>query len=108
MSEWIDIKEFRESGYLEEVNRRFFHPIGLAMAVHVDDEGVETIAGIYDDREDPEGWIMGYSSWPDPDVQRARARERAMFIDAERNKRAMARFTKFGWITQPPGVDAPA
>jgi hypothetical protein len=24
--------EFREKGYLQEVNRRFFHPLGIALA----------------------------------------------------------------------------
>lgn len=29
----IDIKEFRELGYLQEVNRLFFHRLGLALEV---------------------------------------------------------------------------
>lgn len=34
----IDIKEFREEGFLQEVNRQFFHPLGLALEVLIDDE----------------------------------------------------------------------
>lgn len=29
----IDIKEFRAIGFLQEVNRQFFHPLGLALEV---------------------------------------------------------------------------
>ena len=32
----IDIKEFREKGFLQEVNRQFFHPLGLALEIIID------------------------------------------------------------------------
>jgi hypothetical protein len=46
----MDIKEFRELGYLQEANRLFFHPHGLALGVTtVDEDGdaklIEWIAG---------------------------------------------------------------
>ena len=28
---YMPIKEFRERGYLQELNRRFLHPLGLAL-----------------------------------------------------------------------------
>lgn len=31
----LDIAEFQQLGLLQEVNRRFFHPIGLALAIEV-------------------------------------------------------------------------
>lgn len=34
----IDIKEFQELGFLQEVNRLFFHPLGLALEVVIEDE----------------------------------------------------------------------
>lgn len=37
----IDIKEFREKGYIQELNRRFLHPLGMAIEVVVDDKGEE-------------------------------------------------------------------
>jgi hypothetical protein len=37
----IDIKEFREFGYLQEANRLFLHPLGLALEVVVEDEEPE-------------------------------------------------------------------
>ena len=51
----IDIKEFRDKGYLQELNRRFLHPLGLALSVKVNDDGSETLDSIWDYREDSEG-----------------------------------------------------
>lgn len=52
----IDIKEFREKGFLQEANRLFFHPLGLALEVIVDDKTKdEKLGGIWDYRDDPEG-----------------------------------------------------
>ncbi len=55
----MNIKEFREKGYLQEVNRRFFHPLGLALEVIIDKNGNEKLGGIWDYRNDPEGIIFG-------------------------------------------------
>ena len=52
---FIDIKEFREEGYLQELNRVFLHPLGLALQVNIDDDGNECLGGIWDYREDGEG-----------------------------------------------------
>lgn len=58
----MDIGEFRRLGLLQEVNRRFFHPIGLALAVNAakdDAEPItETLAYIIDCRDDPEGFMF--------------------------------------------------
>lgn len=56
----ISVKEFREMGLLQELNRRFLHPLGLAMEVIVDgDTGEERIERFWDARDDPEGWNFG-------------------------------------------------
>lgn len=52
---YIDIKEFRELGYLQELNRRFLHPLGLALEVGINDDGTEYLKEIWDYRDDPEG-----------------------------------------------------
>ena len=36
---FMDIREFRDKGYLQEVNRQFFHPLGLALCVVCPAEG---------------------------------------------------------------------
>ena len=53
------IKEFREKGFLHEANRQFFHPLGLALAINLDENGDETLGGIWDYRYDPEGMFFG-------------------------------------------------
>ena len=56
----MDIKDFRKFGFLQEANRLFFHPIGLALEVIVDDETEEErLGGIWDYRDDPEGILYG-------------------------------------------------
>ena len=55
MTKYMDIKEFRELGFLQEVNRRFLHQFGLALKVVVDEDGTESLGGIWDYRDDPEG-----------------------------------------------------
>lgn len=56
---YMDIKEFREKGFLQEVNRRFFHPLGLALSVEIDEDGLERLGKIWDYRDDPEGMLYG-------------------------------------------------
>lgn len=91
---WMDLDEFRTAGYLQEVNRRFFHPLGLALAVETDDDGKVTgIAGVYDDRGDEEDWFF-CDPGPDP--------EKVVFIDAELARRGPVRSQALGYVVQPP------
>jgi hypothetical protein len=54
----IDIKDFRDAGFLQEVNRQFFHPLGLALEIIIDEEGSYKLGGVWDYREDPEGMFF--------------------------------------------------
>lgn len=73
----MNIKEFRQKGFLQEVNRLFFHPLGLAPEVAVDwpegitDEEISEynsvfdhpnavwkLGGIWDYTDDPEGMLF--------------------------------------------------
>ena len=60
----IDIKEFRESGLLAELNRAFLHPLGLALEIIVEDDGTEKLGGIWDYRDDPEGILYDKDHFP--------------------------------------------
>jgi len=85
----IDIKEFKDEGFLQEANRQFFHPLGLALEINIDwpntikrleeiDEkiadaekekfdnnpsnhphAVYSLGGIWDYRDDPDGMFFG-------------------------------------------------
>jgi hypothetical protein len=56
----LTIKDFVELGYLQEVNRLFFHPRGLALGVSLDKEKYE-LAEILDARDDMEGFVFDES-----------------------------------------------
>lgn len=53
----MNIQEFRHLGFLQEANRLFFHPLGLALEVIITDEE-ESLGGIWDFRNDPEGILF--------------------------------------------------
>lgn len=59
MAEFISISEFVNEGYLQEANRQFFHPLGLALEVMEVDGSIALLSGVWDYREDSEG--IGYS-----------------------------------------------
>ena len=50
----MSAKEFMDLGLLQEINRQFLHPRGLAMAVTIDGDEV-TYGPVYDYRDVPEG-----------------------------------------------------
>jgi len=56
----MPVDEFRREGYLQEVNRRFLHPLGLSLMVDTDKDGIEEFAGVLDDRHDLEGVVFAY------------------------------------------------
>lgn len=98
----IDIREFRERGYLQEANRRFFHPLGLALEVIVpepdDEDQTWRLGGVWDYRDDPEGMMFNYhdgrpSSFSAEDVERGAA------VDAELAAKAPRRMEVFGSAT---------
>ena len=55
----ISITEFRELGFIQEINRRLLHPCGLALEVIVEEDGTSTLGGVWDSRDDPEGFYFG-------------------------------------------------
>ena len=83
----IDIKEFRESGYLQELNRRFLHPLGLALEIVQEDDGTEKLGSIWDYREEDEG--IYYDIANSDDERKSKFQKNKKFIDNEfenRNK----------------------
>ena len=56
----MDLNEFIDFGLLHEVNRKFFHPLGLALEM-LTDEDVKIIGfgDVWDYRDDPEGMFFG-------------------------------------------------
>lgn len=89
---YMSVQEFREAGYLQELNRRFLHPLGLAIEVVVQANNQEYFGRIWDDRDDPEGLMYG------PDTMEA---EKAVRIENELVERFATRKEKLGFDIQP-------
>jgi len=91
----MDIKEFRRKGYLQELNRQFLHPLGLALEVIIDDEtGKEKLGGVWDYRNDPEGLIYDLKNSNDDRIKQFR--KKAEFVQNEWRKRYGKRSKLFG------------
>lgn len=89
--------EFRELGYLQELNRRFLHPLGLALEVEIID-GEERFGAAWDYRDDPEGMAFA------PGVIDAKKAQR---IERERSKLAVTRHDLLGFEVQPATGEVP-
>ena len=82
---YLDIKEFREKGYLQEVNRRFFHPLGLALEVKIDNKtNEESIEGIWDFRKNKESIYYDIKNRDKLLIEKMKKKKE--FIDAEFDK----------------------
>lgn len=91
---YMDLAEFRELGLLQEVNRQFFHPRGLALELVKHEDGRIEIGGIQDVRDDPEGMVFTNA----PTLEKFDRSHELM------QAHASTRFDKFGWTIQPVGV----
>lgn len=91
----IDLDEFQELGYLQEVNRLFFHPLGLALALALDfnDEGKRVFYGILDGRKDMEGFVF--------DEFTEEERVKAKCLRLEMGNRLELRHSSLGFGIQP-------
>lgn len=70
----MSVKEFRKLGFLQELNRQFLHPLGLALEVEVDAKtGDEKFGFPWDYRHDPKGII--FIEEPDKSEDRRRKYE---------------------------------
>jgi hypothetical protein len=95
---YIGIKEFVEEGYLQEANRQFFHPLGLALS-YIFDKDTKEITGfgqIWDYRDDPEGLIYHPSV-----LKTLKFQEKAKNVIAIQSILQRTRQKLLGWIIQP-------
>jgi hypothetical protein len=92
----IDIKEFREKGYLQELNRVFLHPLGMALEVIVNEDGSEQLGGIWDYRDDPEGIVYAENVLNTTDSD-----EKRRFVLKELSERFQYRKENIGYEIQP-------
>lgn len=89
----MDAKTFRKLGYLQELNRNFLHPLGLALEIVINSEtGEESFDKIWDYRDDPEGLMFGEDMIDS---------EKAARIKVEFHLKAIKRIEALGWVIQP-------
>lgn len=95
----IDIKEFREKGYLQELNRQFLHPLGLALEIIQDSDGTETLGGVLDYRDDIEGVHYDYLNSNDERIKIAKEKEE--LVNNAFDCIFFNRFKALGFIIEP-------
>ena len=95
---YMDIKEFVEKGYLQEANREFFHPLGLALVVSYDKQSEKyTLAGIIDKRESEI-----YYDLENSDLHRIMVfNQKKQFIEEQKQIHAEHREKKLGFTLEP-------
>jgi len=90
----MSVKEFREKGFLQELNRQFLHPLGLAIEVVINEEdGSEKFGEVWDYTDDPEGII--FKSIKD------RHKIKADKVKELFEIKSKVRLKNFGYIIQP-------
>lgn len=87
---YMEIKEFVDQGYLQELNRKFLHPLGLALQASITDDEQYSLNAIWDAREDPEGIYF-------ENVDQSKAE----FVQNVIDQRGPARKAALGYIIQP-------
>jgi hypothetical protein len=92
---YMDIAEFRRLGFLQEINRLFLHPLGLALEVRISENGEEELRGIWDYRDDPEGMI-----YADDDMLEEETKQKAETFKRFREKKHIERLENLGYIIQ--------
>lgn len=91
----VDVREFMELGYLQELNRQFLHPLGMALEVRIKN-GECTLGRIWDFRDDPEGVCLSQEMIDAPDTVPKAERVQQQFLSLKE-----AREKLFGSAIQP-------
>lgn len=69
---YMSLKEFKESGLLQEINRTILHPMGLAISLCKESDGTYKFDGIWDKRDDPVGIIFDLANSDEERLERFR------------------------------------
>jgi len=96
MTKFMDLQEFADKGYLQEANRMFFHPLGIALAISRDTDTGKVISlyGIQDYRDEPGGMVFDEFD-----------QEKVEFIKSEIKRREQERIGKLGSFIQISGLN---
>ena len=95
----MTVKEFRKLGYLQELNRKFLHPLGLALEVSIGDDNVESLSGIWDFRDDDEGIQYGLINSDNNRIKKFN--DKANYIESEMKRILPTRINALGFEIEP-------
>jgi hypothetical protein len=92
----MTVQEFTDGGYLQEVNRYFFHPLGLALVAAGSADGPLTSLSLRAEREELDGIIFAQEL-----IQSAEAKEKSRRVSEDWARRSAARQDSLGYTVQP-------
>jgi len=94
--------DFCKRGYLQEANRRFFHPLGLSLVVITNEDGSEGVFDIVDRREDPNGCVFDFKDESHFDSDRIEEiKHKAKIFEDEWDARLKSRLENLGFTNEP-------
>lgn len=96
----MDIAEFRDLGFLQEANRQFFHPLGLALEVIQEEGKPDRLGGVWDYRDDKEGIIYDIAHLSVE--EQTKMKQKADNVQDEFHKHAAHRKQLMGGYTTEP------
>jgi hypothetical protein len=90
---YLNPQELIDGGYLQEVNRTFFHPLGLALEVKAFSAGTVQpfVISVQDHRDDLEGVVFDETP----------SREKFEQVYTEKQRRDQPRRKALGYFVQP-------
>lgn len=97
----MSIEEFVEKGFLQEANRQFFHPLGLAIEIYIDENNTYKLNGIWDYRHEPEGILFDFKNSSEERINKALGKKE--LVNAELEKHKEHRIKLFGDLVEPIG-----
>ncbi len=91
----------KDSGLLFHLNLNIFHPLGLALALEIEEDtkhGIATSRIVVHETEDPKGYVFGEEDM---------TRSTQLFTEfmKERKQRVLSRNKLLGYIVQPTSDD---
>ncbi len=95
----MSLQEFQAKGYLQELNRKFLHPLGLAMAVQQNSDGTVEFGAIQDHRDSEEGVYFDIENSDDDRKEIFKVREN--YINSQMATRLGRRVGALGFVNEP-------
>lgn len=101
----MSLDELIHKGYLQEANRQFFHPLGLALTVVDPEDGRPATLCVQDARDDPEGFIFS-EDFVQAELPEFCRKLRA--VAAEQARFAAVRMDRLGFVVQEIACGVPS